>query len=126
MRPATSRRRRRCTSGEPAGPGDRVGDRAAAAGSPPHRVLPTLVMAPGGNIATVTLLPTLPGVIVGIPLGVYLYRAATQHQLVTVPPLWQLVTVLLGTMLAVGALTAVPARLGARRSPAEVLQSEHA
>jgi hypothetical protein len=38
--------------------------------------------------------------------------------------LWQLLAVAPGTVLAVGALTAVPARISARRPVAGVLQSE--
>jgi hypothetical protein len=42
----------------------------------------------------------------------------------TVPPAWRLVAAAAGTLLAVAALTAIPARLGARRPVAEILQSE--
>jgi ABC-type lipoprotein release transport system permease subunit len=41
-----------------------------------------------------------------------------------VPPAWQLAGVFLATLLAVTVLTAIPSRLGARRSPAQVLQTE--
>jgi ABC-type antimicrobial peptide transport system permease subunit len=69
------------------------------------------------------LLPGLVGAVAGIPAGVYLYQAATQEQL-TVPPWWQLLAVVLGTLLAVAALTAIPAGLGARRPVAGILRSE--
>jgi len=42
----------------------------------------------------------------------------------TLPPLWWLVATVLGTTAAVAAITAVPAWLGTRRPPGEVLQSE--
>jgi putative ABC transport system permease protein len=37
------------------------------------------------------------------------------------PPLWQLVAVVLGTVLVVAGLTAIPARISARRPAAEIL-----
>ena len=43
---------------------------------------------------------------------------------VTMPPLWWLVATVLGIAAAVAAITAVPAWLGTRRPPGEVLQSE--
>jgi hypothetical protein len=43
---------------------------------------------------------------------------------VTLPPVWWLVVTVLGTTAAVAAITLVPAWLGTRRPPGEVLQSE--
>jgi hypothetical protein len=40
------------------------------------------------------------------------------------PPIWWLVAVVLGTAVVVAVLTAIPARIGARRSVAVVLQTE--
>ena len=40
------------------------------------------------------------------------------------PPAWQLIGVLLATLVAVTVLTAIPSRLGARHSPAQVLQTD--
>jgi putative ABC transport system permease protein len=42
------------------------------------------------------------------------------------PPAWALVAVVLGTLVVVAGLTAIPARIGARRPVAEILQSETA
>jgi hypothetical protein len=42
----------------------------------------------------------------------------------TMPPLWQLLAVVPGTILVVAGLTAIPARISARRPVAEILQSE--
>ena len=42
------------------------------------------------------------------------------------PAVWQLLAVVPVTVLVVAALTMIPARVGARRSVAEVLQSERA
>lgn len=77
------------------------------------------------GLSAAQLLPAFLGAVAGLPAGLYLYRAATQEQL-TVPPLWQLLAVLLGALLAVAALTAAPARLGARRPVAGILQSDTA
>jgi ABC-type lipoprotein release transport system permease subunit len=77
------------------------------------------------GLSAAQLLPALLGAVVGVPTGLYLYRAATQEQL-TVPPLWQLLAVLLGTLVAVAAFTAVPARFGARHPVAGILSSESA
>jgi putative ABC transport system permease protein len=41
-------------------------------------------------------------------------------------PAWALVAVVLGTLVVVAGLTAIPARIGARRPVAEILQSETA
>jgi putative ABC transport system permease protein len=43
---------------------------------------------------------------------------------ITIPPFWWLAAVVIGTAVVVAALTAVPARIGARRSVAVVLQAE--
>jgi putative ABC transport system permease protein len=75
------------------------------------------------GLSAAQLLPTLPGAVLGIPIGIYLYHAVAEEQL-TVPPVWQLLAVLLGTLLVVAALTAIPSRLGAQRSPADILQGE--
>jgi putative ABC transport system permease protein len=45
---------------------------------------------------------------------------------VTIPPLAWLLAVVLGTLLVVAGLTAIPARIAARRPVAEILQSETA
>ena len=90
---------------------------ARAFGATPQQV--------SAGLSAAQLLPALLGAVVGLPAGLFLYRAATQEQL-TVPPLWQLLTVSLGTLLAVAAFTAVPARLGARHPVADILSSEAA
>ncbi|MGI8335086.1 FtsX-like permease family protein [Actinomadura scrupuli] len=77
------------------------------------------------GLSAAQLLPALLGTAIGLPAGLFLYRAVTQEQL-TLPPLWQLLAVLLGTLLAVAAFTAVPAKLGARRSVAGILSSDAA
>lgn len=94
---------------------------ARAFGTTPRQVTAGLCVA--------QLLPALAGVILGIPAGLGLYRLAAHgathgHELAVTPPLWWLLAVLPGTLLVVAALTAIPARIGARRPVAVVLRAE--
>ena len=73
------------------------------------------------------MLPALVGALLGISGGLALFAAlGGGDDGVTGPPLWQLLAVVPVTLLAIAALTAIPARLGARRPVAEILQSERA
>ncbi len=76
------------------------------------------------GLSMAALLPALPGAIIGIPLGIAVYHLLASGTPLAVPPAWQLAGVFLATLLAVAVLTAIPSRLGARRSPAQVLQTE--
>ncbi len=78
------------------------------------------------GLSAAQVLPALPGALVGLPLGIALFAAANGAGLVTIPPAWWLVATVLATLLAVAGLTAIPARIGARRPVAEILQSETA
>jgi putative ABC transport system permease protein len=94
---------------------------ARAFGTTPQQVTAGLCVA--------QLLPALVGVIVGIPAGLALYRLAAHaathgHELALTPPLWWLLAVFPGTLLVVGVLTAIPARVAARRPVALVLRTE--
>jgi putative ABC transport system permease protein len=83
--------------------------------------------ARSGQVSTGLLaaqvLSALPGAILGVPLGIVLFKAVGGHQ--TAPPsaLW-VVAAVLGTLLAVAGLTAVPAKIGARTPAPQILQSE--
>jgi putative ABC transport system permease protein len=71
------------------------------------------------------VLPALVGAALGIAGGIGLFAASGGGgDGVTGPPLWQLLAVVPVTMLVVAALTTIPARLGARRPAAQVLQAE--
>jgi ABC-type lipoprotein release transport system permease subunit len=70
------------------------------------------------------LLPALAGAILGIPAGKALYGAVQNGGPQGSPPAWWLLTMVLGMLLAVAGLTAIPARIGARRPVAEILQAE--
>jgi putative ABC transport system permease protein len=78
------------------------------------------------GLSAAQVLPALPGAILGIPAGIGLYAAVSNGGVVAIPQLSWLVAVVLGTLLVVAGLTAIPARIGARRPVAEILQSETA
>jgi putative ABC transport system permease protein len=88
---------------------------ARALGASPRQLTSGLVAA--------QVLPALPGAALGIPLGIGLFAVANGGgtQATVIPPAWWLVTAVLGTMLALAALTALPARIGARQPIAPVL-----
>jgi putative ABC transport system permease protein len=86
-----------------------------ALGATPQQVRAGLVMA--------QVIPALPGAILGLPLGIGLFKVAGHH-LTGLPPVLWLVAAVLGTVLVVAALTSVPARIGLRRPVAEMLQTE--
>jgi len=88
-----------------------------ALGATPQQVRAGLVMA--------QVIPALPGAILGLPLGIGLFKVAG-HGLSGLPPVLYMVAAVLGTMLVVAALTSVPARIGLRRPVAEMLQTEAA
>jgi ABC-type lipoprotein release transport system permease subunit len=83
-------------------------------------------------LAAAQVLPALAGAILGVfPGGFALFAAINaitggDSDRATLPSLWQLLAVVLVTVLVVAALTAVPARLGGRRPVTETLQAEHA
>jgi len=91
---------------------------ARALGATPRNVAAGLTAA--------QLLPAVPGTLFGIPLGIGLFAAADHGGLITIPPAWWLAVVVLATLAAVAGLAAVPARVGARRPAAEILQAETA
>jgi putative ABC transport system permease protein len=91
---------------------------ARALGATPQQI--------AAGLSAAQLLPALLGAILGIPLGIELFKAANRGNVLTVPPAWALIAVVLGTLLAVAGLTTIPARIGARRPVAEILQSETA
>jgi putative ABC transport system permease protein len=91
---------------------------ARALGASPRQLSAGLVAA--------QLLPALPGAVLGIPLGIGLFVLANGGgaRATTAPPAWWLVAAVLGTMIAVAALTTIPARIGIRRPVADVLGQE--
>jgi putative ABC transport system permease protein len=90
---------------------------ARALGATPDQVSAGLTVA--------QVLPALAGAILGLALGIGLAEVLDDDP-VTIPQLWQLLAVVLGSVLVITALTAVTARISARRPTAEILQAEHA
>jgi len=76
------------------------------------------------GLSVAQLLPALAGAILGIPAGTALYGAVQNGGPQGSPPASWLLATVLGMLLAVACLTALPARAGARRPVAEILQSE--
>ena len=68
------------------------------------------------------ILPALAGALLGIPGGYLLFSVASQGGTASQPPAWWLVAAVLGTVLVVAALTAIPARAGAQRPVAAILE----
>jgi putative ABC transport system permease protein len=77
------------------------------------------------GVLAAQVLSALPGAIAGIPLGIVLFKAVGGHQAAAPSALWVAAAVL-GTLLAVAGLTAVPVLIGARTPAAQILQSETA
>jgi putative ABC transport system permease protein len=75
------------------------------------------------GLSTAQVLPTLAGAVLGIPGGLALFAALSGEETAN-PSLWQLVAVVPVTVLVIAGLTTIPARLGARRPAAEILQAE--
>jgi ABC-type antimicrobial peptide transport system permease subunit len=78
------------------------------------------------GLAMTQVIPALPGAILGLPLGIGLYKVAARHGVSGLPPALWLVAAVLGTVVVVAALTSVPAQIGLRRPVAEMLQTEAA
>jgi ABC-type lipoprotein release transport system permease subunit len=77
------------------------------------------------GLSAAQVLPALAGAVLGIAGGLALFNGISgETDGVTGPPLWQLLAVVPVTVLVVAALTTIPARLGARRPTAEILQAE--
>jgi len=77
----------------------------------------------GVGLAMAQALPALPGALLGIPLGLGFFAVANGGgtAATVVPPAWWLVAAVIGTVLAVLVLAAIPARIDSRRPIAPVL-----
>ena len=78
------------------------------------------------GIAAAQVLPAVPGVLLGVPLGIELFAVAAQGVGVVVPPASWLAAAVAGTLVTIAVLAAIPARVGARRPVSGVLRSETA
>ena len=77
------------------------------------------------DLMVAQVLSALPGAILGVPLGIALFKAVAgsgmpRHQY------WWLAATVLGTLLAVAGLTTVPALAGPRVPVPRILQAETA
>jgi putative ABC transport system permease protein len=90
---------------------------ARALGATPNQV--------ATGLAGAQLAPALIAAILGIPGGLIVFAVAGGgNPLNANPPVLWLIAVVPATLIAVAALTAIPARIGAERPVAEVLRSE--
>lgn len=89
---------------------------ARALGATPRQI--------GAGLSTAQLLPGLAAACVGIPAGLLLYQLAGGNLSDATPPVLWLVAVIPATLIAVAAVTAIPARIGARRPVAAILRAE--
>lgn len=76
----------------------------------------------GTGLAVAQLLPAIPGAAAGMPIGIGLYVFFGSGDFQYVPASWMLATAL-GILLAVAALTAIPALAAARHPVADTLRS---
>ncbi|RBQ16741.1 ABC transporter permease [Spongiactinospora rosea] len=86
----------------------------------------TLGATPGQittGLSAAQLLPSLPGALIGVPLGIGLHALFAARN-ATQPPASWLLGAALAILLATAALTALPARLAARRPVAQALSAE--
>jgi hypothetical protein len=67
------------------------------------------------GLSAAQVLPALAGAVLGIPGGFGLFLVVKHGGTMSYPPFWWLISVVLGTLLLVAGLTAIPARIGARR-----------
>ena len=74
------------------------------------------------GLSAAQVLPAFAGAVLGVPAGLALWAALSNDE--ANPTYWQLLAVVAGTVLVVAALTTIPARIGARRPTAEILQAE--
>ena len=78
------------------------------------------------GIAAAQVLPAVPGALLGIPLGIGFFAAVAQGAGVVVPSAWWLAAAVIGILVAVAVLAAIPALVGARRPVSPILQAETA
>jgi ABC-type antimicrobial peptide transport system permease subunit len=76
------------------------------------------------GLAAAQVVPALPGVLIGIPLGIGLFLAANGNSSASTPPAAWIAAAALGTLVVVAGLTTIPARIGIRKSPSEALGQE--
>jgi ABC-type antimicrobial peptide transport system permease subunit len=77
------------------------------------------------GLSAAQIVPALTGALLGIPGGIALYNSVRHGDAAAPPPgPLVIVAIVIGAVLVVTILTAIPARLAARRPVAEILQTE--
>ncbi|MER7474542.1 FtsX-like permease family protein [Micromonospora sp. NPDC000018] len=76
----------------------------------------------GVGLALAQLLPAIPGVALGVPAGIGLVASVSTGEVQYPPGFWLLATAL-GVLLAIAALTTIPAMVATRRPVVDTLQS---
>ncbi|MFC4535780.1 FtsX-like permease family protein [Sphaerisporangium dianthi] len=75
------------------------------------------------GLSAAQVLPALAGALMSLVLGIGLAEVLDEDP-VTIPPLWQLLAVVLGCVAVITVLTAIPARVSARRPASRMLRTE--
>jgi putative ABC transport system permease protein len=75
------------------------------------------------GLAWTQVLSALPGAIIGVPLGIGLFKLLARGATGSPEALWLVATVI-GTLLIVAGLTTIPARIAVRIPPPQILQAE--
>jgi hypothetical protein len=75
------------------------------------------------GLSAAQVLPALAGAMAGLPGGFALFRVTSQGGSASQPPAWWLIVAVLGTVIAIAGLTAIPARVGARRPVTDALRA---
>jgi ABC-type antimicrobial peptide transport system permease subunit len=92
---------------------------ARALGATPSQV--------SAGLCAAQILPALVGALLGIPGGIGLVEAVSNSgSTLVMPPDWWLIAEVLGVVLGIAVVTFIPAWIGARRAPADVLRTEMA
>jgi putative ABC transport system permease protein len=91
---------------------------ARALGATPEQVT--------AGLSAAQLLPGAIGALPGVPAGIGFYDLARHGGTVVSPSAFSILVTLVATLIVIAVLTAIPARLGARRPVIEALQSEAA
>jgi ABC-type lipoprotein release transport system permease subunit len=76
------------------------------------------------GVSAAQLTSALPGALLGVPFGILLIAATSRGSSSIVPSAWGLLGVVLIALAGIAALTAGPARAGARQPAAEILREE--
>jgi len=78
------------------------------------------------GVAWAQVLPAVPGTLLGIPLGLGLFKAVDNGGAVAIPPAWWLVATVIVILVAVAVMGTIPALIGTRVPAPRILQSETA